>query len=225
MRHAFFGAIAVAGALLLAVFPAPLRAWDPADPDDPAAHIAAKDALKALGPDKGALTIDGEIRAVVGVNLAAQGKGLGIRGKIEELEKAIEDLGATVKEMEIQVELSSDVLFDFDKADIKPEAENELKKLALIIREKRKGDVLIYGHTDAKGSDVYNQKLSERRAGAVKSWLAEKGGVASGVIKTKGLGETQPVAPNAHPDGSDNPEGRAKNRRVEVVIQTVEKAG
>jgi outer membrane protein OmpA-like peptidoglycan-associated protein len=79
---------------------------------------------------------------------------------------------------------------------------------------------LIEGHTDGKGTHPYNMKLSENRAGAVKQWLVTNVGVQASRIKTTGWGETRPVAPNTNPDGSDNPQGRQKNRRVELTLRT-----
>jgi outer membrane protein OmpA-like peptidoglycan-associated protein len=78
--------------------------------------------------------------------------------------------------------------------------------------------VLIEGHTDGKGTHPYNIKLSENRAASVKKWLVENAGVSGSRITTRGWGETKPVAPNTNPDGSDNPAGRQKNRRVEITI-------
>ncbi len=78
---------------------------------------------------------------------------------------------------------------------------------------------MISGHTDSKGSEEYNQKLSEKRAESVKKWLIENAGVNPKIIEISGYGESRPVAPNTNPDGSDNPEGRQKNRRVEIVIK------
>ena len=79
--------------------------------------------------------------------------------------------------------------------------------------------VSVEGHTDAKGATDYNQALSERRAGTVRDWLVRRGAVPAGTPMV-GYGESRPVAPNVKPDGSDDPEGRAKNRRVEVVLDT-----
>lgn len=73
-------------------------------------------------------------------------------------------------------------------------------------------------HTDGKGSDAYNQKLSERRADSVRQWLGQKEGLAQVKMTTQGFGAARPVAPNTNKDGSDNPEGRQKNRRVEIVL-------
>jgi outer membrane protein OmpA-like peptidoglycan-associated protein len=71
---------------------------------------------------------------------------------------------------------------------------------------------------DSKGSHDYNVKLSQRRAETVKDWLVQNGAIA-GALTTKGFAETQPAAPNQNPDGSDSPEGRQKNRRVEIIVK------
>lgn len=130
------------------------------------------------------------------------------------------ELGAQVRQTEIRVELPGDVLFDFDKTNLKPAAQETLKKLATIIRAKSKGSVLINGYTDSKGNDPYNQKLSQGRANSVKQWLTTQGGISTVALQTRGFGKANPVAPNTRPDGSDDPDGRAKNRRVEVIIPT-----
>lgn len=75
------------------------------------------------------------------------------------------------------------------------------------------------GYTDAKGSDAHNQGLSERRAAAVERWFKTKGNLKNVSFVTQGFGAKNPVAPNTKPDGSDDPAGRQKNRRVEIVIQ------
>jgi outer membrane protein OmpA-like peptidoglycan-associated protein len=112
--------------------------------------------------------------------------------------------------------LSADVLFDFDKADLKPAAEPALQRLLELTRA-RAGAILVEGHTDAKGSQPYNLGLSQRRADSVKAWLVTHG-TATGRIGTKGWGASKPEAPNTKPDGSDDPDGRQKNRRVTVTI-------
>jgi photosystem I P700 chlorophyll a apoprotein A2 len=111
------------------------------------------------------------------------------------------------------------VLFDFDKAEIKKEAEPSLQKVATVLNANPSAKVAIEGHTDGKGADAYNQKLSEQRAAAVKQWLVANGRVADANIATRGWGRTKPLAHNTKPDGSDDPEGRAKNRRVEIVVR------
>jgi outer membrane protein OmpA-like peptidoglycan-associated protein len=119
---------------------------------------------------------------------------------------------------EIRIELAADVLFDFDRANLRAEAREALGRVAGIIREHPRSKVRVEGHTDAKGAEGYNQKLSERRARAVRNWLAKDGGLSRTGFIVKGLGESRPVAPNAGPDGSDDPEGRQKNRRVEIIV-------
>jgi outer membrane protein OmpA-like peptidoglycan-associated protein len=74
------------------------------------------------------------------------------------------------------------------------------------------------GHTNSIGDDAYNVAMSERRAASVATWLTTKGGIPAGRLEAKGFGKTSPVAANRNSDGSDNPEGRQKNRRVEVII-------
>jgi outer membrane protein OmpA-like peptidoglycan-associated protein len=114
--------------------------------------------------------------------------------------------------------VAADALFAFDQAILSGQAEATLAALGPQLA-KEKGKVTVEGFTDAKGSDDYNQKLSERRARAVRDWLASHGFLAADA-PAMGYGEARPVAPNAKPDGSDDPEGRAKNRRVEVVVAT-----
>lgn len=130
------------------------------------------------------------------------------------------DLAVKETATEIRIELAADVLFEFDKAVILPKAEQTLKQAADLIGEKAAhGTARVDGHTDAKGDDNYNQKLSERRANAVKDWLVNSGGLKQVTFKTQGLGEQKPVAPNTKADGSDDPDGRQKNRRVEIIVK------
>ena len=105
----------------------------------------------------------------------------------------------------------------------KPEADADLQKAADIIRQKGQGVILITGHTDSKGSDAYNQRLSLARAQAVKNWFEAQGLQQN--YQLEGLGATRPIAPNTHPDGSDNPEGRAQNRRVEIIVNKTTQLG
>lgn len=145
--------------------------------------------------------------------------GSALSGDVSALESALQELGATVVGNEIQIDLPSDILFDFDQAAIRPDAAATLNKLLIII--KAQGDnsrIRIEGHTDAVGNDAYNQTLSERRASSVKDWLVNEG-VASSQLTTRGFGESKPVAPNINPNGSDNPQGRQQNRRVQVFIR------
>ena len=145
---------------------------------------------------------------------------LDIVGVTRGVDGVMKDLGAKVTAQEIKIELSADVLFDFDKFDLRPEAAESLTKVAAVIAAYPKAPLTIEGHTDGKGAHAYNVSLSEKRADAVKAWLVQKASVDAARIATSGSGETKPVAPNTLPDGSDNPAGRQKNRRVEITLRT-----
>ncbi len=119
----------------------------------------------------------------------------------------------------IEIVLPADLLFDFDKADIRSEAVPTMHEIAGILRDSARGPVAIVGFTDALGADAYNQKLSERRAMAVKAWLVAREGLPNSRFSTAGLGARNPVAPNRQPNGADDPEGRQRNRRVTLTIR------
>ena len=116
----------------------------------------------------------------------------------------------------IVVDLPADVLFDFDQAQLRADAQPPLARAAELLRSYPGAPVQVRGHTDARGSEAYNDALSMRRAEAVAAVLARDSGRQN--IDARGLGKRQPVAPNARADGSDDPEGRQRNRRVEIVI-------
>lgn len=107
--------------------------------------------------------------------------------------------------------------FDFDKSNIKKEFAPVLDEAAQILKDNPNIKVTIEGHTDSIGTDAYNQKLSERRARAVKQYLVSRG-VEAGRLDTVGKGEKEPIAENTK-NGKDNPEGRAMNRRAELKVQ------
>lgn len=115
------------------------------------------------------------------------------------------------------VDLPSDVLFAYDSAKLSPHADVALGRTAQIIAAGPPGAITITGYTDGKGEDAYNRELSEHRARAVADWL-EAHGVDAKRITTRGRGKADPVAPNTRLDGSDDPVGRAKNRRVEITV-------
>ncbi|WP_455148643.1 OmpA family protein [Schaalia odontolytica] len=114
------------------------------------------------------------------------------------------------------ITLEDGVLFDFGKSDIRPDAAHTLSKLATVLNDAKVPTAHIYGHTDSVSDEAFNQKLSEDRANAVSAELKKDG--ASATLDATGYGETKPIAPNENPDGSDNPAGRALNRRVEIFI-------
>ena len=114
------------------------------------------------------------------------------------------------------ITLEDGVLFDFGKSDIRPDAAQTLKSLASVLNNAKVPAAHIYGHTDSVSDEASNQQLSEARANAVKNDLAKNGVTAT--LDATGYGESKPVAPNENADGSDNPAGRALNRRVEIFI-------
>ncbi len=134
-------------------------------------------------------------------------------------ESTLRDLGARQDGKRIIVSLPADVLFDFDKHHIRADARPVLARLSEVLIALPDAPVAIIGHTDSKGSDAYNDRLSRRRAEQVRDWLARLG-VDEMRVTTSGKGEKASVAPNTHPDGSDDPAGRQKNRRVEFVIES-----
>jgi outer membrane protein OmpA-like peptidoglycan-associated protein len=121
-----------------------------------------------------------------------------------------------------QFRLPADVLFAFDSATLSPAAQTALTVLAKQVNG-TSGTVTVAGNTDAIGSDAYNQTLSEGRASAVADALR---GTLGGkfTYSSVGFGKTKPVAPNTNPDGSDNPDGRAQNRRVDINVTTTDAA-
>jgi outer membrane protein OmpA-like peptidoglycan-associated protein len=147
---------------------------------------------------------------------ALSGNVSGLTGQVSGLQGLVDALGGEIRDHEIYVALPADTLFEFDKADILPTAEANLRKLAELIG-KTHGTVLLKGYTDAKGDDAYNLGLSKRRADAVKVWMVANG-IPAERLDAAGHGEADPVAPNQQPDGSDNPNGRTKNRRVEAIL-------
>jgi outer membrane protein OmpA-like peptidoglycan-associated protein len=134
---------------------------------------------------------------------------------LEKARQEIQQAGAR----SMSINLSGDVLFDYDKAALKPVAEESLKKVAVVLSLFPDSTVMVEGYTDSKGTKSINMQLSRERAQAVKDWLVRNGGVLPANIAAKGFGEQSPVAPNANADGSDNVVGRAKNRRVSIIVE------
>jgi outer membrane protein OmpA-like peptidoglycan-associated protein len=149
--------------------------------------------------------------AIEGLGGAAAG-GIAARGKTLGLEGALKELQAEVTPQEIKIDLSADVLFDFDKADLKPAAEEKLNQLLTVVNSRPGARVAIEGHTDVRGDDAYNQALSLRRAESVRAWLASHG-ASAGRFTATGAGESRPLRTGASED-----DHRA-NRRVEIRMQ------
>jgi outer membrane protein OmpA-like peptidoglycan-associated protein len=146
-------------------------------------------------------------------------KSLELQQKELDLEKARQEFEAQQSGRSLSMNLSGDVLFDYDKAALKPEAEQALKKVAVVLSQFPESKITVEGYTDSKGTRATNMQLSRERAQSVKDWLARNGGVVAASISTKGFGEQYPIAPNKNTDGSDNPVGRALNRRVSIIVE------
>ncbi|MBB4857642.1 outer membrane protein OmpA-like peptidoglycan-associated protein [Novosphingobium chloroacetimidivorans] len=142
----------------------------------------------------------------------------GLVGQVSPLNSALSDLNVRVTDMGTIIDLPTDALFAFDSAELNPDATKQLEASARMIRSAPAGPIKVIGHTDSKGDDAYNQKLSEDRAQAVAAWLMKQVGVRKRAIETSGEGEKAPIAPNETLSGQDDPAGRARNRRVELVL-------
>jgi outer membrane protein OmpA-like peptidoglycan-associated protein len=146
-------------------------------------------------------------------------KSLELQQKEIDLQKAQQEFQEQQSGRSLSMNLSGDVLFDYDKAALKPEAEVALKKVAVVLSQFPESKVTVEGYTDSKGTKSVNMQLSRDRAQAVKDWLVKNGGVAVTSISTKGFGEQYPIAQNKNADGTDNPLGRALNRRVSIIVE------
>jgi outer membrane protein OmpA-like peptidoglycan-associated protein len=142
--------------------------------------------------------------------LEAQRKAQAASDRAEELEKRFSELQAKQTDRGFELTLS-DVLFEFDKANLKAGAERSLAPVTEFLRENPKRTITIEGYTDSIGSDTYNMELSRRRADAVRDIFIQ-GGISAERITTRGLGEEYPVASN------DTQAGRQQNRRVQIII-------
>jgi len=114
----------------------------------------------------------------------------------------------------MKVTINLNVLFDFDKSDIKPKYHDEIKRVADYMKAYPWEKATLEGHTDSKGTDPYNQKLSQLRVYAIKAYLVDKFGISADRLTAVGYGESKPIASN------DTEEGRQLNRRVQAVMET-----
>ena len=131
--------------------------------------------------------------------------------KADELDQEVEDAEVERVGEGIKVTFDSGLLFDFDSAALRANAEQNLAEFAESVKDFEDTKILIVGHTDSKGSADYNQQLSERRAESASEYLTQQG-LDSGRLRTSGKGESEPVATN------ETEAGRQQNRRVEVAI-------
>jgi outer membrane protein OmpA-like peptidoglycan-associated protein len=170
------------------------------------AVIGRRSGNTAVGAIIGA-AVGGSAGALIGLYMDRQAK---------ELEQSVE--GAKVERIGegIKMTFDSGLLFAFDSDKISPTTRSNLDKMADVLTKYEDTDILIEGHTDSKGSDAYNKRLSDRRAQAVADYL-RTANVSRNRLRTAGYGEGQPVADN------NSEGGREQNRRVEVVIVANEK--
>lgn len=126
------------------------------------------------------------------------------------------DVDMDGEEDQITLQVPDDLLFDFDKSDLKSNAKKTLDELAKALEEYEGADVEINGHTDNNGGEGYNINLSEERAVSVEGYLDDKNALDDVDVETEGYGETAPIVSN------ETEEGQQKNRRVEIVIDTHE---
>jgi len=129
-----------------------------------------------------------------------------------ELSAALAALAAKEEDRGTVITLSESVLFKSAQSSLMPSAKGKLDQVSAALAEVHGRNVIIEGHTDSQGSDDYNQGLSQRRADSVRNYLMQQG-YSGGTMQALGMGEGSPIADNT------SPEGRANNRRVEIIIQ------
>ena len=169
--------------------------------------------IQAPGPipvPKGSWQIPGEIQ---------KPSGPWQKPRAIQVPKGIQAIKVESARCERRLSVGADALFDFNKSDLNSDAAKTLDALGPMIKKLGSHKAIVEGHTDSIGSAVYNQELSEKRAATVKNWLVAHDDLPA-TTPIKGYGKNRPIAPNSNPDGSDNPEGRQRNRRVDVVVDT-----
>ena len=138
----------------------------------------------------------------------------------ETVKKIETELNAEKVPEGIRINVPETILFDFDKYNVRAQAKPTLTKINLLLRHYKNAQIFINGHTDNHGEDSYNLELSQKRSAAVKYYFINVFKVQNTRMQTKGYGKAKPISPNNNLDGSDNPVGREKNRRVELIIKT-----
>jgi outer membrane protein OmpA-like peptidoglycan-associated protein len=139
--------------------------------------------------------------------------------EIEEVADILRQFDATEVEGGFRLTLPDDILFEFNSADLSDDAADALLLIVDVLEYFEGDPLVVIGHTDSVGSDSYNKELSQTRAENVVAFLAEQG-IDRERMEAEGRGAAEPVAPNTNDDGSDNPEGRQANRRVEIEVRT-----
>lgn len=181
------------------------------DPEPPGAQALAESVLRDPANLNKTTALRMTITTVVGQATSIAGSANALAAKATSVEDRLTRLGAKVTATEITIRLPGSILFDFDSAELRADAERTLEELAQLLVAYAPRPVRVEGHTDSIASDAYNLKLSEKRALAVVQWLVQHG-VTANRLQSAGLGESQPSADNA------TAAGRQQNRRVEVII-------
>lgn len=139
--------------------------------------------------------------------------------QVDQITQTLTQFGATEVDGGFQLTLPDSILFDFGSSALRGDANQALRLIAEVLDYFEGDRAIVVGHTDSIGSDSANQALSEARARTVLEALIALG-VDPDRLTSEGRGSSEPIAPNANPDGSDNPDGRQLNRRVEIVVLT-----
>jgi len=205
---------------LIAIFALACASSNPDDPNAKAKRGAGIGAAAGavVGAVIGNQTGNPRTGAAVGAAVGAAAGGV-VGHRMDQQQKELQQIpGVEVTrpaENEIAVQLTNDILFDFNSAALRPESQRTLRDLAANFQRYPDETVGVEGHTDNVGSVEYNQNLSERRAYSVKDYLVTEG-VPSSRVTAIGYGETRPKASN------ETPEGRQLNRRVEIHIRATQ---
>jgi outer membrane protein OmpA-like peptidoglycan-associated protein len=142
--------------------------------------------------------------------------------QIDQISETLEEFDATEVDGGFRLTLPDSILFDFGSAELRPDSSPALTLIAEVLEFYADAEIIVVGHTDSVGSPASNQALSEQRARSVVDVLISEHRISADRLASEGRGADEPVAPNVNPDGSDNPDGRQLNRRVEIVVLTDE---
>lgn len=184
-------------------------AWE--DPEPAGAQALAEQVVNAEWNKSKRTGLTMKILPLVNRTTGIAGFTSGVAGETRSLDDRLTKLGAKVTETEITIRLPGSILFDFDSATVRADAEPTLAEVAEVLKGYSQRPARIEGHTDSIASDSYNLDLSKRRAESVRKWLGGHG-VQAARLTAVGQGETKPVADNS------TAAGRQSNRRVEIVI-------
>ena len=184
--------------------------WE--DPEPPEAQALAESLVNEPFNQNKTTSLEMHITTLVNRTTGIEGFATELNPADTSLEDRLEALGAKMTDTEITIRLPGSILFDFNSAAIRADAERSLEELIFILKAYGDRPIRIEGHTDSIASEAYNQGLSKERADSVRTWCIEQG-IERGRVKALGWGEGHPVADNA------TAEGRQENRRVEVIIE------